>query len=107
MYSVLVGAVIAIDFTELVKFTCKLAVKSCPFVKLSASASVYVTVKFWLWTVVALYPVTIESSNVCGACAPAFAYVTVYCTLLAVNKLDNVSLYLPLIVDGFIVIPVT
>ena len=42
-----------------------------------------------------------------GVCAPAFAYFTVYCMLFVWIILLNVSLYFPVTLAGFIVIPVT
>ena len=56
---------------------------------------------------VAEYPATMLSARVTGVCAPAFAYVTVYCILFVWIILLNVSLYFPVTLVGFIVIPVT
>ena len=56
---------------------------------------------------IAEYPDTMLSARTSGVCAPALAYVTVYWILFAcINEL-NVSLYFPVTLTGFIVIPVT
>ena len=69
--------------------------------------SLYVTVKFWSWVLVAVYPDTMFSTRTSGVCAPALAYVTVYWILLfCINEL-NVSLYFPVTLTGFTAIPVT
>ena len=47
------------------------------------------------------------SARVTGVCAPAFAYVTVYCILFACINVPNVSFMFPVTLAGFIVIPVT
>ena len=83
------------------------AVKACPFVALSTSLSVYVTVKFCSATLVLLYPVTILSARTTGVFVPAFAYVTAYVILLSFINFDNSSLYSPVITLGVTVISVT
>ena len=105
-YSNLLGCCfILIDVVKLLNVTFKLAVKSCPFVALFVSVSVYVIVKLCCATFVLLYPVTILSARATGVFAPAFAYVTVYVILLSFIILDNSSLYFPVTVFGATVIP--
>ena len=57
--------------------------------------------------VVLLYPVTMLSARAIGDCAPAFAYVIVYVILLLLISVLNSSLYVPVILVGFTLIPVT
>ena len=71
------------------------------------SESVYVTVKFCAVSVFGLYPVTILSATATAVLSPAFAYVTVYITLLLLIIFVNVSPYVPVTVAGFTAIFVT
>ena len=81
--------------------------KAFPFVALSESLSVYVTVKFCSAIFVLLYPATMLSARTTGVFAPAFAYVTVYVILLSVIIFDNSSLYFPVILVGLTLMSVT
>ena len=107
MYLFVVGAVIVIPVILFDNVTSNVAVKLCPFVALSTSLSVYVTVKFCSAIFVLLYPATMLSARTTGVFAPAFAYVTVYVILLSFINFDNSSLYFPVTVFGVTVIPVT
>ena len=86
-YSILLGCCfMLIDAVGLLNVTFKLAVKSCPFVALFMSVSVYVIVRFWSVVLSLLYPVTMLSVRAVGVFAPAFAYVTVYFILFVFIK---------------------
>ena len=107
LYISFVGAVIAILSTTSESVTFNVALKSCPFVKLFTSVSVYVTVRFCATILVSSYPATMLSVKDTGDWSPPFAYVTVYVILLSLIKSANVSLYSPVTVLGFTFIPVT
>ena len=107
MYLFVVGAVIVIPVISFDNVTSSVAVKLCPFVALSISLSVYVTVKFCSAIFVLLYPVTMLSARTTGVFAPAFAYVTVYVILLLVIIFDNSSLYFPVTLVGLTLMSVT
>ena len=107
LYFVFVGAVIVIPVTTFDSVIFSVACALFAPAYSSVFVSVYVTVKFCVVVLVALYPDTIVSTRSTGVCCPADAYVTVYLMLLAVIISVNVSLYFPVTVSGFIVIPVT